>query len=484
MSFIFIPIYIYFMGIEAYGLVGFFATLLSVFVLLEMGLSSTLNRELAKLSVQPGCGQQMRNLVRTLGLIYWAVAVLIAVVVIALSTYLSQRWVRVENLSPETVRQAVLLMGIAIGLQWPAGFYSGGLMGLQRQVLLNVINSALATLRGGGAILILWLISPTIQAFFIWQIIISGMQTLLLGAALWRGMPESKEKASFQMGILREVWRFATGMFGISFLGILLTQTDKILLSRMLSLEMFGYYSLAGVVSMSLYRLAAPLFISVYPRLTQLVTVNDQVALKTLYHQSCQLMSVMILPAAMVLAFFSESILLLWTQNSVTTEQTHVLVSLLVIGTALSGLMNLPYALQLAHGWTKLSFYVNLASVIVLVPLIFFMVKHFGAIGAAIVWVTLNLGYVLITIQLMHRRLIPKEKWSWYYQDVGIPMTAAVFISGTGRFLMAADLSSGGLFFYIVLVSIMTQCGAIFGTPATRILCKRKIAQIHNYLGV
>ena len=38
----------------------------------------------------------------------------------------------------------------------------------------------------------------------------------------------------------------------ITFLSLLLMQVDKILLSRLLTLESFGYYALAGVVANAL----------------------------------------------------------------------------------------------------------------------------------------------------------------------------------------------------------------------------------------
>ena len=37
-------------------------------------------------------------------------------------------------------------------------------------------------------------------------------------------------------------------------------QLDKVILSKILSLEMFGYYTLASMVAMSLGRLALPIF--------------------------------------------------------------------------------------------------------------------------------------------------------------------------------------------------------------------------------
>ena len=70
MGLVFVPLYIHFLGIEAYGLIGIFATLLALFGLLDMGLSGTLNREMARLAVREGNAQEMRDLVRTLEIPY------------------------------------------------------------------------------------------------------------------------------------------------------------------------------------------------------------------------------------------------------------------------------------------------------------------------------------------------------------------------------------------------------------------------------
>ena len=127
----------------------------------------------------------------------------------------------------------------------------------------------------------------------------------------------------------------------------------------MLSLEMFGYYTLASSVAMSLGFLFTPIFSSIYPQFTQLVITDDQEGLKRLYHKGCQFMSVLVLPAAIVTALFSNEILLLWTQDPITADKSHLLVSILICGTAINGIMYFPYALQLAFGWTSLSFFKN-----------------------------------------------------------------------------------------------------------------------------
>jgi O-antigen/teichoic acid export membrane protein len=468
MGLAFVPLYIKFMGIESWGLIGIFATLQAMFGLLDMGLSSTLNREMARLSVLPHKEQEMRNLVRTLEVLYWSVAVFVGIAVVSLSPFIAHHWIKAGQLSLKTIEQSLLIMGFVMALQMPAGFYSGGLMGLQRQVLLNVINVSISTLGGAGTVLILWLVSPTIQAFFLWQITISVVNVFLLAFFLWHRLPHSDNKAVFQKQLLKGIWRFTAGMGGIAILSTILTQLDKVILSKMLSLEIFGYYMLASVVGMSLCRFFTPVFYSIYPRFTQLVSLDDHDGLKLLYHKSCQFMSVLVLPIAIVVALFSYEIILLWTQNPATAEKTHLILSIMICGTALNGLTNPPYALQLAFGWTSLPICTNLISVILFVPLIIFMVAFFGAIGGAIAWLVLNIGFVIFWIPVMHKRLLLKEKWRWYWQDVCVPLVACTFVAGLGRIFIREPMSQYMMLLYLIIISVLTLGITALTTPVTR----------------
>ena len=476
MSLLFVPLYIKFMGIEAYGLIGIFVTLLAVFGLLDLGISATVTREIARLSVLPDKEQETRNLVRTLELIYWGVAILIGIIVISISHFVAYNWVKAGQLSSKTIEIALRIMGFSMALQWPVSFYTGGLLGLQKQVLLNVIHISMGTLRGVGAVLVLWLLSPTIQAFFLWQIIINVISTSLLAYFLWHYLPRSVKKAFFQKQIFTKIWRFAAGITGISILATILTQLDKIILSKMLTLEMFGYYTLAGVVAMSIVRFIRPVFSAVYPKLTQLVSLHDQNGVKQLYHKSCQIVSVSILPVTIVVALFSYEILLIWTQDSVTAEKTHLLVSILICGTALNGLGHIPYALQLAHGWLKLALYGNLIGIIILVPMIVYLTGQYGALGGASVWVILNIGYFLIATPLVHRRLLPHENWRWYCQDVGLPLVASLTIAGLGRLFIGNQVSQFMMIVYLIAVSFATLITTVIATQTTRTWLFNKIS--------
>lgn len=143
-------------------------------------------------------------------------------------------------------------------------------------------------------------------------------------------------------------------------------------------------------------------------------------------------MAVLILPIAAVLSLFSFEVLRLWTGNSDTAASAAPLLSVLMVGSAINALLYLPYILQLAFGWTKLPLLASLISISILVPLMFPMTKHFGPVGAALIWPILNVLNLLITVPIMHRRLLPRETRK-YYSDIGLPLLSTMATVAMGR---------------------------------------------------
>jgi O-antigen/teichoic acid export membrane protein len=248
-------------------------------------------------------------------------------------------------------------------------------------------------------------------------------------AATYQHLPANKLSANFSLIQLKAIWRFAGGMMVTTLLALLLTQVDKIILSRLLSLEIFGYYTLAGTVATMLYQLIAPITQAYYPRFTELVTQGDTSGLIKIYHQSAQLISMLIIPATILLVFFGKHLLLLWTGNVLLSQNVAPLLALLVLGTMLNGFMHIPYMLTLAYGWTKFAVYQNIIAVILLVPSIIWATLRYGAIGSAWIWLILNAGYVLIGVHFLYRRLLVTEKWRWYGKDLCMPMFGVGFVT-------------------------------------------------------
>ena len=239
MGLAFVPVYIRYLGIESYGVIGLFAAMQAWLTLLDMGMTPTLNREMARYTAGAHSPQSICNLLRSLEILCFTLAVLIGGGVWAASGYLASDWLRAEKLPTAVVAQALSVMALVVALRFVEGIYRGSLLGLQRQVWYNAANAILATLRHGGAVAVLAWVSPTVQAFFLWQALISLLSASVLAASVHRCLPMPPLPPRFSREALAGVWKFASGMLWITFLALLLTQVDKVILSRMLTLESF-----------------------------------------------------------------------------------------------------------------------------------------------------------------------------------------------------------------------------------------------------
>ena len=426
MSLAFVPLYIKYLGIEAYGLIGIFVMLQAWLTLLDMGMKPTLGREMARFTGGGHDVQSIWDLLRSIEIVALCMAILIGLGVWAASDWLATDWVQAEQIPVDVVVQAFTLMGLVIALRFIENVYTNSIAGLQRQVLQNVVTSIMETFRGVGAVSVLLWVEPTIEVFFIWQGLVSLVTTVIFMMVVYRILPKPVRVARFSLSALLNIWRFAAGMFGITLLALLLTQVDKILLSRLLSLEAFGYYALASLVAGGLYIMVTPIGAAFYPRFTELLTRKDDQALSKTYHLGAQLVTVLMGSATAILIVFADRILLLWTADFELTKQVAPIMILLALGTFLNGLMWVPYQMQLAHGWTSLSIRINLVAVTFLIPAILLLVPVYGAMGAAWAWVSLNIFYVFIGIHFMYRKILMSEKWNWYIQDLLIPLLAAI----------------------------------------------------------
>lgn len=424
-----VPLYLKYLGIESYGLIGIFATTQALLQLLDLGLSPTINREVARCSAS-GNMYEARNLLHTLAVLYWAMAAVIALSITLLSPLLAGHWLQSKQLSQDTVAHALIFMGLVVASRWPVGLYMGALMGMQRVALSSIIGVAAGTISSLGAVAMLAFVSPTIEAFFIWQACIGAMFAITMRWIAWRIVGKNKVSRGFAFEDLKRIWRFSAGMSGVAITGVILMQLDKIMLSRLLSLEDFGRYMLAGVVANGLYILLTPLFNAIYPRMTALVAAGETEKLTDLYKSGTRLFLAVLFPLAIIAATFSDDLLYVWTRNQQLAQSSSLVVALFLIGTALNGVMHFPYALQLAYGETRLPLKINAILITVMIPMTIMLASFFGAAGGAGSWALLNFIYLLVGTWLTHRILLKGIGIGWLLGDVMLPLSFAMVAGG------------------------------------------------------
>lgn len=428
-----VPFYLRFLGVEAYGLVGFFAAMQAVFAVLDMGLGPTINREVAR-STAGESRAATRDLLHTLGYLYWAMAFAIAAVTALAAPAIAGAWLNSTTLPQVTVERAVMLMGLIVGCRWPLGLYLGALTGAQRIVLASGVEMAMATLASVGAVLVLAFVSRTIEAFFLWQALVGLLNVVVIRICSWRALRDapSDPLPRFDTAGLKRIWRFTAGMGMTALLGTVLMQSDKVLLSKIVTLEELGRYTLAGLAVRSLYLLLTPVFTSVFPRFSALHASGEEAQVEALYRSGTRLLMAAIFPLAAFVAVFSTEIFQLWTGDEALARSVDVTVDLLLLGTALNGAMHFPYALQLAYGRSNLPVIINLMLITVFAPLLVVLALRYGIAGGAAAWAVLNFLYLLVGAWLTHRTMLPGIGLRWIIGDVGLPFAVAAVVAGAG----------------------------------------------------
>lgn len=469
MSILFVRYYLQYLSIELYGIIGFFSSLQAVLTLLDGGISPALSREIARLSAVPGKEQEMRDVSRTLETLCWLIALAVGGIAFLVSPLVAKYWLQSDQIPVNTIYHALVLMSISLIFQWTINFYTGGLIGLQRQTAYNVVNVIGVTLRSVGAYLVLAFVSPTIQAFLLWQLVTSLLTVILMAAVYWKYLPKTSSRAKFRFDLLKNLWRYAAGMTGIGVVALILTQSDKLILSRLLTLEYFGYYTLATTLANTVMGVAVGSIGSAFfPQYSQLVARDDISGLRELYHRSCQAMSVFLLPIMVMLTLFSFETLRLYTGNAEIAANTYILLSLIAIGFGFNGLMTLPYFIQLAFGVTKLAFYINVGAIIILIPFMIFATAKYGAVGGAITWAALNILYVVVGLQFMHRIMLQGELKKWYVTDVGIPLASVLIVASVFRIIMPDVTSPFHIFMILASISAVLFFTCILVLPQIR----------------
>ena len=477
MGLAFVPVYVSYLGLESYGLIGVYAILQAMLSLLDLGLTPAVGREMARFKAGAHSSISIKSLLRSIETVTVVIAALITGSIAFYSDWLAANWVKSVVLSTNTVANAFGLMGLVTGLRFVETIYRSSLLGLQRQVLFNVVYSVMATLRGLGAVAVLVFISPTLQAFFAWQVCVSLITLVCLAFLTYRSLPNDGAQGRFSATQLRKIATFSSGIVGVTLVSLVLTQTDKFLLSKYVTLSDFGVYTVAAAVAAGLYQLIHPVVQVFYPKLCELQAAGDSEGFTAHFHMGAQLIGVVAGTVAIILFFCSYQVLKLWTMDSSLAAEAAPLLSLLVLGNFLKGVTEMPYQAQLANGWTSLMLLANTCASAVLVPSMLFVVPKYGAIGSAYIWVALNSLLVLLLSYFMHRRILRGEGRRWFWQDFVLPVVPTGCLVYFGS-LMISPLHGISLFLSLVTLSFVAAVTSILSSSLARKMLKSYLAKL------
>ena len=415
-----VPMYVKYMGVEAYGLVGFYAMLQGWFMLLDMGLTPTMARETARFRGGATDALSLRRLLRALEGIFFGVALLGAIAMMAGAGYIATSWLKVQQLPLEEVQHAIMLMAVIVALRWVCGLYRGVITGFERLVWLSGFNIAVATARFVLVIPIFIFVGTSPTVFFSYQLAIGLIEVVGLVIQTYHLLPRvvAGQRIPWQWQPLRGVLKFSLSIAFTGAVWVLVTQTDKLVLSKLLPLSDYAYFTLAVLMSSGVMVISGPISSALLPRLTKLNAEGDEAGLIRLYRNSTQLVGVIGIPAALVLAFFAEQVLWAWTGDAEIALKAAPVLSLYALGNGILALAAFPYYLQVAKGDLKLHLIGNALFVAIFIPLLLWATGKYGMVGAGYAWIIANLLPFIIWLPIVHRRFVKGLHTQWLLVDI------------------------------------------------------------------
>jgi len=415
-----VPLYIKYMGAEAYGLVGFFAMLQAWFNMLDMGLTPTTAREAARFHGGAMDALSFRRVIRALEGFFFAIALLGAAFLFFNADWIATRWLNVGKLEAIQAVIALKLMAPIIALRWMCGLYRGVITGAEKLVWLSGFNSVVATFRSFLTLPVLIFISATPLAFFIFQLGIAIFEILILAWVSYRLLPiiPSGQRIRWQWAPLRPLVGFSLSAAFTASVWMLVTQTDKLILSRILSLSDYGYFTVAVLIASGITLISGPISGAIMPRMVRLQAEAQDEKLIIVYRQATKIVAVIVIPVALILIFFSRQILWAWTGEINLVEKIAPVLTLYAAGYGILAVGAFPYYLQYAKGNLRLHLIGSLFFLFLLIPSVIWASVNHGMAGAGWAWFLSNFIYFIIWVPMVHRRFAKGMHKDWIFHDI------------------------------------------------------------------
>jgi O-antigen/teichoic acid export membrane protein len=428
------PLLLRVLGPEGYGLVGVYLLMQAWFHAMDLGAPALLTRQVARWRAGVLAPEDLWSSVKVLEVVFLAAGALALAVLVAASGPIAQRWLNVRQLPHAAVAEAFALMAAACFMRWMTGPHRGVLMGAEKIAWLAAVNAGFVSLRFVAVLpLVYWSAQP-IRTFFALQWVLGALEFALmrrqarvgrpagLGTALGRGWQQlsSAEGLGWAMAQTTLLW-------------LLVSQSDRIVLSSLLALSDYGYFTLAASVAAAVFMVTTPVVQAAAPRLAFLVAADDQGAgARSIYRRASCVVAAIASSFGCVLAAISEPVVRAWTGDAVAARAVAPVLSAYAIAQALLAIGMLPYQLQLARGDLRLHVRGSALTLLLLLPMIVVAGSRWGAAGAGWAWVAVAALNLLLWVPLVHRRFVPGLHLQWLLRDVLAPALPAALVAGAG----------------------------------------------------
>jgi O-antigen/teichoic acid export membrane protein len=399
------------LGDDVFGIVFFNIVLTQVLSsALELGISSTIVREVSsRLGPEP---DYVRTLIRTASTLYWGAGIVLVAVVWITAPLLVSHWVNLHTMNTQTAATLLRIMSGTSLVALPRALYASLIRGRQQMQVSNAIDVGYSLVQQGGILAILlaggspyavatWISIAAVLAIVAY----STMSARLFG---WASLTPSWSRAVIQRNL-----GFSSHMMVISGLSLVHSQAGQVIVSKLLPIVQFGFYSFIWSVVNRALLLSAAVAQAAFPSFSELFSAADHSLLLQQYRKLQDLVCFGTLPLFAGICFAAVPVYS-YVFNPSIAESLLVPTAFLALGSWMNGALTVPYTLSVAMGRPQIAARMNTLALIVALPAAIVLTYFFGLAGAGFSWVLYHLFAYAYMIPRISRECLQTSPWSWY----------------------------------------------------------------------
>jgi O-antigen/teichoic acid export membrane protein len=450
------------LGDDVFGIIFFNIVLTTVLSsALELGVSSTIVREISShLDSEPG---YVRNLIRTASSLYWAAGIALVAVVWVTAPFLVSHWVNLRTIDAQTAANLLRVMSATSLVALPRSLYASVIRGRQMMHLNNFVDVGAALTLQAGILLIL-LVGGGVYVVAAW-ISVNALLTIaayVITAALLFGW--GTMALSFSLPVIRRNLGFTGHMMVISTLSLVNTQAPQVIVSKLLPIAEFGFYSFvwSTVNRGALVTVASAQ--AAFPSFSKLFAAGDRSRLLQQYRKLQDLVCFGTLPLFTGICFAALPVYG-YVFNAGVAQRLLLPTAFLALGSWMNGTLTVPYTLSVAMGKPQIAARLNTYALVVVLPVTALLIFIFGLTGGGFSWVFYHLFAYGYMVPRICRECLQTNPWSWYAHVAKVLGLAAVTY-GVAWLVVSAV----GLFTLPVLLAAYLVATAAFALGANAMI--------------
>jgi O-antigen/teichoic acid export membrane protein len=412
------------LGSDALGLIYLNITLTAVIAFgLELGISATTVREV---SAHHGSDPDyVAALIRTASALYWSMTVVAGTIVFAGAPWLVEHWLNLRQLDPATATTALRILAIAAVLALPKVLYASLFRGRQLMAVNNGIDVGMAVVQQTGTVAIIvghgdllhvaiWIAACAVLA----QLIYLAFALRVFGGVALAPWPSA--------AVVRRNASFGAHMMATSVLSIIHTQTDKVVITKLLPLVQLGYYGVASSMGNRAMVLTSSVAQASLPALAQLAQTADKAGIVAQYRKLQDLVCFATVPIFTAIVFVSRP-LFSFLLDPAASAQLVLPMALLAVGFYMNGTMTMPFVVSVATGRPGIASRTNLWALLLSLPATIVLIMSLGLVGAGLAWIFYHVLLYAYMAPRVSRECLGLPVRDWFAHMARPVLAAAAF---------------------------------------------------------